>query len=145
MYINFEEISPTLLNTFSESFNLDSKNTTVLYKITNITENKFDDFEKSIFPYLFIDNTYYILYDDNIYKLISKTETSTKISTENIISSIKLKISKDDIYKMYNNLNSMFTIFKDDYYKSQVKIMSLYDSCKEKTLKYAYIHGSLIV
>ena len=48
MYINFEEISPTLLNTFSESFNLDSKNTTVLYKITNITENKFDDFEKSI-------------------------------------------------------------------------------------------------
>ena len=135
MYINFEEISPTLLNTFSESFNLDSKNTTVLYKITNITENKFDDFEKSIFPYLFIDNIYYILYDDNIYKLISKTETSTKISTENIISSIKLKISKDD----------MFTIFKDDYYKSQVKIMSLYDSCKEKTLKYAYIHGSLIV
>ena len=138
MYINFEEISPTLLNTFSESFNLDSKNTTVLYKITNITENKFDDFEKSIFPYLFIDNIYYILYND-------KTETSTKISTENIISSIKLKISKDDIYKMYNNLNSMFTIFKDDYYKSQVKIMSLYDSCKEKTLKYAYIHGSLIV
>ena len=97
------------------------------------------------FPYLFIDNIYYILYNDNIYKLISKTETSTKISTENIISSIKLKISKDDIYKMYNNLNSMFTIFKDDYYKSQVKIMSLYDSCKEKTLKYAYIHGSLIV
>ena len=145
MYINFEEISPTLLNTFSESFNLDSKNTTVLYKITNITENKFDDNEKSIFPYLFIDNIYYILYDDNIYKLISKTETSTKISTENIISSIKLKISKDDIYKMYNNLNSMFTIFKDDYYKSQVKIMSLYDSYKEKTLKYAYIHGSLIV
>ena len=145
MYINFEEISPTLLNTFSESFNLDSKNTTVLYKITNITENKFDDFEKSIFLYLFIDNIYYILYNDNIYKLISKTETSTKISTENIISSIKLKISKDDIYKMYNNLNSMFTIFKDDYYKSQVKIMSLYDSCKEKTLKYAYIHGSLIV
>ena len=145
MYINFEEISPTLLNTFSESFNLDSKNTTVLYKITNIAENKFDDFEKSIFPYLFIDNIYYILYDDNIYKLISKTETSTKISTENIISSIKLKISKDDIYKMYNNLNSMFTIFKDDYYKSQVKIMSLYDSFKEKTLKYAYIHGSLIV
>ena len=121
MYINFEEISPTLLNTFSESFNLDSKNTTVLYKITNITENKFDDFEKSIFPYLFIDNIYYILYDDNIYKLISKTETSTKISTENIISSIKLKISKDD------------------------KIMSLYDSYKEKTLKYAYIHGSLII
>ena len=145
MYINFEEISPTLLNTFSESFNLDSKNTTVLYKITNITENKFDDFEESIFPYLFIDNIYYILYDDNIYKLISKTETSTKISTENIISSIKLKISKDDIYKMYNNLNSMFTIFKDDYYKSQVKIMSLYDSYKEKTLKYAYIHGSLII
>ena len=52
MYINFEEISPTLLNTFSESFNLDSKNTTVLYKITNITENKFDDFEKSIFQYI---------------------------------------------------------------------------------------------
>ena len=46
---------------------------------------------------------------------------------------------------MYNNLNSMFTIFKDDYYKSQVKIMSLYDSYKEKTLKYAYIHGSLII
>ena len=61
MNINFEEISPTLLNTFSESFNLDSKNTTVLYKITNITENKFDDFEKSIFPYLFIEIfiTYY--------------------------------------------------------------------------------------
>ena len=54
MYINFEEISPTLLYTFSESFNLDSKNTTVLYKITNITENKFDDFEKSIFPYLLL-------------------------------------------------------------------------------------------
>ena len=41
MYINFEEISPALLNTFSENINLDSKNTTVLYKITNITENKF--------------------------------------------------------------------------------------------------------
>ena len=144
MYINFEEISPTLLNTFSESFNLDSKNTTVLYKITNITENKFDDFEKSIFPYLFIDNIYYILYDDNIYKLISKTETSTKISTEDMISSIKMKINKNDIYKMYNNLNSLFTIFEDDFPQSQVKIMALYDTPKQKTLKYAYIKGSLL-
>ena len=144
MYINFEEISPTLLNTFSESFNLDSKNTTVLYKITNITENKFDDFEKSIFPYLFIDNIYYILYDDNIYKLISKTETSTKISTEDMISSIKMKINKNDIYKMYNNLNSLFTIFEDDFPQSHVKIMALYDTPKQKTLKYAYIKGSLL-
>ena len=145
MYINFQEINPILINSLTKKFNLDPNKLTILYKITNIKENKFDEFEKSIFPYLFIDNTYYIEYEDSIYKIKSKLESSTKISTENIISSIKLKISKDDIYKMYNNLNSMFTIFKDDYYKSQVKIMSLYDSCKEKTLKYAYIHGSLIV
>ena len=39
---------------------------------------------------------------------------------------------------------SVDLIFADPPYNIG-KIMSLYDSCKEKTLKYAYIHGSLIV
>ena len=54
-----------------------------------------------------------------------------------------MKINKNDIYKMYNNLNSLFTIFEDDFPQSQVKIMALYDTPKQKTLKYAYIKGSL--
>ncbi|WP_455541938.1 hypothetical protein, partial [Intestinibacter sp.] len=120
MYINFEKINPTLLNSLAQKFNLDSNKTTVLYKITNVKENKFDEFEKSIFPYLFIDNIYYIGYEDSIYKITSKLESSTKTSTEDIISSIKIKISKNDIFKMYNNLNSLFTIFKDDRPQSQV-------------------------
>lgn len=144
MYINFQEINPTLLDSFTKKFNLDSNKITILYKITNIKENKFDEFEKSIFPYLFIDNTYYIGYEDSIYKIKSKLESSTKISTEDMISSIKMKITKNDIFKMYNNLNSLFTIFKDDYPQSQVKIMTLCDTPKQKTLKYAYIQGSLL-
>ena len=144
MYINFEEINPSLLNSVSQKFNLDSDKTTILYKITNVKENKFYEFEKSIFPYLFIDNIYYIEYEDSIYKITSKLESSTKISTEDIISSIKMKISKSDIFKMYNNLNSLFTIFKNDRPQSQVKIMSLCDTPKQKTLKYAYIKGSLL-
>lgn len=144
MYINFQEISPSLLNTFSKNFNLNPKNAIILYKISDVKENKLDDFEKSIFPYIFINNTYYILHENNIYKLISNYESSTKISTENIISSTKLKISKVDIFKMYNNLNFLFTIFIDDYYKSQVKIISLLNTPNQKTLKYVYIHGSLL-
>ena len=110
MYINFQEINPILINSLTKKFNLDPNKLTILYKITNIKENKFDEFEKSIFPYLFIDNTYYIEYEDSIYKIKSKLESSTKISTEDMISSIKMKINKNDIYKMYNNLNSLFTI-----------------------------------
>lgn len=144
MYINFEKINPSLLNTFYQNFNLNPKDTTILYKISNITENKCDDFEKSIFPYFFTDDTYYILNKNNIYKLICKLTASKKTSTEDVISSIKLKISKYDLYKMYNNLNSLFTIYKDDSNKSQVKIISLCDTPKQKTLKYAYINGSLI-
>lgn len=49
MYINFQEINPTLLDSFTKKFNLDSNKITILYKITNIKENKFDEFEKSIF------------------------------------------------------------------------------------------------
>ena len=56
----------------------------------------------------------------------------------------ELSILKNDIYKMYNNLNSLFTIFEDDFPQSQVKIMALYDTPKQKTLKYAYIKGSLL-
>lgn len=144
MYINFEDINPSLLNIFSKNFNLNPKNITILYKISNIIENKFDDFEKSIFPYKFIDNTYYLLHEDNIYKLISKYEASTKTCSENIISSTKLKISKVDIFKMYHNLNSLFTIFKDDSFKSKIKIISLINTPSQKTLKYVYIHGSVL-
>ena len=144
MYINFQEINPILINSLTKKFNLDPNKLTILYKITNIKENKFDEFEKSIFPYLFIDNTYYIEYEDSIYKIKSKLESSTKISTEDMISSIKMKINKNDIYKMYNNLNSLFTIFEDDFPQSQVKIMALYDTPKQKTLKYAYIKSSLL-
>ena len=144
MYINFQEINPILINSLTKKFNLDPNKLTILYKITNIKENKFDEFEKSIFPYLFIDNTYYIEYEDSIYKIKSKLESATKISTEDMISSIKMKINKNDIYKMYNNLNSLFTIFEDDFPQSQVKIMALYDTPKQKTLKYAYIKGSLL-
>ena len=81
MYINFQEINPILINSLTKKFNLDPNKLTILYKITNIKENKFDEFEKSIFPYLFIDNTYYIEYEDSIYKIKSKLESSTKIST----------------------------------------------------------------
>ncbi|MGM9535548.1 MAG: hypothetical protein ACI3VR_09855 [Intestinibacter sp.] len=145
MYINFKEINPDLLNTFIQKFNLKPQDTTLLYKLTNTTEKKYDDFEKSISPYLFVDNIYYISSDDCIYKITSKLESSSKISTENLISSIKIKISKDDILKMYNNLNSLFTIFKNDIPQSQIKIINLQDTPKEKTLKYAYINGSLLI
>ena len=113
MYINFKEINPTLLNIFIQKFNLKPQDTTLLYKLTNTTEKKYDDFERSISPYLFVDNTYYISCDDCIYKITSKLESSSKISTENLISSVKTKISKDDVFKMYDNLNSLFTIFKN--------------------------------
>lgn len=144
MYIDFKEINPILLNSFAKKFNLSLENTTILYKITNTTEKKYDDFQKSISPYLFINNTYYIACDDSIYKITSKYESSSKISSENIISSMEIKISKDDIFKMYNNLNSLFTIFKNDIPQSQVKIINLQDTPREKTLKYAYINGSIL-
>ena len=145
MYINFKEINPTLLNIFIQKFNLKPQDTTILYKLTNTTEKKYDDFERSISPYLFVDNTYYISCDDCIYKITSKLESSSKISTENLISSVKTKISKDDIFKMYDNLNSLFTIFKNDIPQSQIKIINLQDTPKQKTLKYAYINGSLLI
>jgi len=145
MYINFKEINPTLLNIFIQKFNLKPQDTTILYKLTNTTEKKYDDFERSISPYLFVDNTYYISCDDCIYKITSKLESSSKISTENLISSVKTKISKDDVFKMYDNLNSLFTIFKNDIPQSQIKIINLQDTPKQKTLKYAYINGSLLI
>ena len=145
MYINFKEINPTLLNIFIQKFNLKPQDTTILYKLTNTTEKKYDDFERSISPYLFVDNTYYISCDDCIYKITSKLESSSKISTENLISSVKTKISKDDVLKMYDNLNSLFTIFKNDIPQSQIKIINLQDTPKQKTLKYAYINGSLLI
>lgn len=145
MYINFKEINPDLLNTFIQKFNLKPQDTTLLYKLTNTTEKKYDDFERSISPYLFVDNTYYISCDDCIYKITSKLESSSKISTENLISSVKTKISKDDVFKMYDNLNSLFTIFKNDIPQSQIKIINLQDTPKQKTLKYAYINGSLLI
>ncbi|MDY2735532.1 hypothetical protein [Intestinibacter sp.] len=145
MYINFKEINPTLLNIFIQKFNLKPQDTTLLYKLTNTTEKKYDDFERSISPYLFVDNTYYISCDDCIYKITSKLESSSKISTENLISSVKTKISKDDVFKMYDNLNSLFTIFKNDIPQSQIKIINLQDTPKQKTLKYAYINGSLLI
>ncbi|MCI7040366.1 MAG: hypothetical protein MR985_05240 [Mollicutes bacterium] len=144
MYINFKEINPTLLDTFIQKFNLNPKDITILYKLTNTTEKKYDDFEKSISPYLFVDNTYYISSGNFIYKITSKLESSSKTSSENLTSSIKLKISKDDIFKIYSNLNSLFTIFKNEVPQSQIKIISLKDTPKEKTLKYAYINGSLL-
>ncbi|MGM9530566.1 hypothetical protein [Intestinibacter sp.] len=145
MYINFKEINPTLLNTLIQKFNLKPQDTTILYKLTNTIEKKYDDFERSISPYLFVDNTYYISCDDCIYKITSKLESSSKISTENLISSVKTKISKDDVFKMYDNLNSLFTIFKNDIPQSQIKIINLQDTPKQKTLKYAYINGSLLI
>ena len=145
MYINFKEINPTLLNIFIQKFNLKPQDTTILYKLTNTTEKKYDDFERSISSYLFVDNTYYISCDDCIYKITSKLESSSKISTENLISSVKTKISKDDVFKMYDNLNSLFTIFKNDIPQSQIKIINLQDTPKQKTLKYAYINGSLLI
>lgn len=145
MYINFETINPTLLDLLSQKFNINSKNITILYKITNTIEKKYDDFEKSIYPYLFIDNTYYIECDNSIYKITSQFESSSKITTENLTSSINLKISKNDISKMYNNLNSIFTIFKNDFPQSQVKVISIRDTPKEKLLKYAYINGSILI
>ena len=145
MYINFKEINPTLLNIFIQKFNLKPQDTTILYKLTNTTEKKYDDFERSISPYLFVDNTYYISCDDCIYKITSKLESSSKISTENLISSVKTKISKDDVFKMYDKLNSLFTIFKNDIPQSQIKIINLQDTPKQKTLKYAYINGSLLI
>ena len=62
----------------------------------------------------------------------------------NMVESYVNKISKDDIFKMYNNLNSLFTIFKNDIPQSQVKIINLQDTPREKTLKYAYINGSIL-
>ena len=35
MYINFKEINPTLLDTFIQKFNLNPKDITILYKLTN--------------------------------------------------------------------------------------------------------------
>ena len=46
MYIDFKEINPILLNSFAKKFNLSTENTTILYKITNTTEKKYDDFQK---------------------------------------------------------------------------------------------------
>ena len=46
---------------------------------------------------------------------------------------------------MYNNLNSIFTIFKNDFPQSQVKVISIRDTPKEKLLKYAYINGSILI
>ena len=71
------------------------------------------------------------------------------MSTIFLINFIVKKVEKNPIIccfvvEMYNNLNSLFTIFKDDYPQSQVKIMTLCDTPKQKTLKYAYIQGSLL-
>ena len=40
MYINFQEINPILINSLTKKFNLDPNKLTILYKITNIKENK---------------------------------------------------------------------------------------------------------
>lgn len=142
MYIDFKYLNPHLLDTFKTHFDLQDVN--LLYKITNTVEKKYDTFEKSISPYLFIDNTYYLSSNNSIFKLVSRVETSNKISNENLLTTIKLKITPEDIFKMYDNLNSLFTIFKDDNPQSQVKIISITDTPKEKTLSYVYINGSII-
>lgn len=142
MYIDFKYINPHLLDTFKANFDL--QDIKLLYKITNIIEKKYDTFEKSISPYLFTNNTYYLSSNNTIYKLISSAETSSKISNENLLTIIKLKTTPEDILKMYNNLNSIFTIFQDDHPQSQVKIISITDTPKEKVLSYVYINGSII-
>ena len=153
MYINFQEINPILINSLTKKFNLDPNKLTILYKITNIKENKFDEFEKSLrwnvpLPIMLSHKVHpiaqWLFFARQKNVPVLKLGRPPKISTEDMISSIKMKINKNDIYKMYNNLNSLFTIFEDDFPQSQVKIMALYDTPKQKTLKYAYIKGSLL-
>lgn len=145
MYINFDNINPYVFKLFKDKFKIELDSFRILFKITTTIEKKYDDFEKSIAPYLFINNIYYINCNESIYKIVSKHESSKKINSDNLVTAIKLKISNRDILDMYNNINPLFTIFKDDTPQSQVKVINLFDTPKEKSLKYAYINGKLLV